>query len=111
MNNNLNRIPFLIELSRKTFWVVAQNVILGMAFIVVFGTMALAGLLAPWMAAVLHLSSGLLVIFNSARLVRAGEDIEHHEAERMLAAGRPRPQVEATSRPADEAGGAVAAPA
>ncbi len=84
MNNNLNRIPFLVQLSRKTFWVVAQNVILGMAFIVVFGTMALAGMLAPWMAAVLHLSSGLLVIFNSARLVRAGEDIEHMEAERAV---------------------------
>ncbi len=90
MNNNLNRIPFIVDLSRKAFWVIAQNMALGMLFIVVFGTMALSGLLAPWVAAILHLASGLLVVFNSARLVRAGEDIEAQEAQQVGAAPRPR---------------------
>jgi hypothetical protein len=32
------------------------------------------------MAAMLHVVSGLAVVFNSARLVRCGEDIEQAEA-------------------------------
>ncbi|MCC7147386.1 MAG: cation-translocating P-type ATPase [Phycisphaeraceae bacterium] len=96
MNNNLNRIPFLIELSRRTFAVIMQNLVIGLGFILIFGGLALAGWIAPWLAAVLHMLSGLLVIFNSARLVRSGEDIEHaeaHAARRVPSATRPTPQI------------------
>ena len=85
MNNNLNRIPFLIDLSRRTSRVIRQNLIFGAGFIVVFMTLAALGLLGgengPIIAALLHVASGLIVVFNSARLVRAGEDIEHAEAQ------------------------------
>jgi len=37
-------------------------------------------------AAFLHIASGLVVIFNSARLVRCGEEIEQAEADRLAAA-------------------------
>ncbi len=80
MNNNLNRIPFLIELSRRTNAVIKQNLMIGAMFIVVFEGLAAAGYIPPIIAAILHVFSGLVVIFNSARLVRAGEDIEHSEA-------------------------------
>ncbi len=80
-NNNLNRIPFLIGLSNRTNRVVRQNLILGAGFILIFEALAISGLIeSPVLAAVLHVLSSLAVIFNSARLVREGEDIEHAEA-------------------------------
>jgi Cd2+/Zn2+-exporting ATPase len=81
MNNNLNRIPFLINLSRMTSNVIRQNLGLGIAFIVLFLILAGMGYITPGTAAFLHVVSGLIVVFNSARLVRAGEDIEMGEAE------------------------------
>ncbi len=83
MNNNLNRIPFLIELSRRTNNVITQNLIIGGLFIVFGEALAAANYITPVWAAVLHVASGLVVIFNSARLVRVGEDIEHAEAEAL----------------------------
>ncbi len=80
MNNNLNRIPFLVRLSRRTFSVVRQNMIFAVLYILVFGGLAIAGELPPLAAALLHAVSSVIVIFNSARLVREGEDVEHADA-------------------------------
>jgi Cd2+/Zn2+-exporting ATPase len=80
LNSNLDRIPFLIDLSRRTISVIRQNMIIGGLFIVVFMSLAGAGLVSPVLAAVLHVVSGLAVVFNSARLIRCGEDIEQAEA-------------------------------
>ncbi len=79
MNNNLNRIPFLVLLSRRTSAVIKQNLGIGFAFIIAFEVFAAAGFVTPIAAAVLHVVAGLIVVFNSARLVRSGEDIEHEE--------------------------------
>jgi Zn2+/Cd2+-exporting ATPase len=84
MNSNLNRIPFLVELSRRTIGVIRQNMVIGVLFIVVFLGLAGAGYVSPVTAAALHIVSGLIVIFNSARLVRSGEDIEQMEADRLM---------------------------
>ncbi len=86
MNNNLNRIPFLIALSRQTTTVVKQNLIIGGGFIVVFMALAALGKVTPIAAAVLHVVSSLIVVFNSARLVRSGEAIEHEEAAALATA-------------------------
>ena len=80
LNSNLDRIPFLIDLSRRTIAVIRQNMAIGGLFIVVFMALAGAGLVSPVFAALLHVVSGLAVVFNSARLVRCGEDIEQAEA-------------------------------
>ncbi|MCC7204696.1 MAG: cation-translocating P-type ATPase [Phycisphaeraceae bacterium] len=105
MNNNLNRIPFLIDLSRRTYAVIMQNMLIGLVFILLFGGLAVAGKIAPWLAAVLHLLSGVLVIFNSARLVRAGEEIEHAEAQiGRGGSGRGALRLRPTSPPALPAG-------
>jgi cation transport ATPase len=37
-------------------------------------------MVSPVLAAALHVVSGLVVVFNSARLVRCGEEIEQAEA-------------------------------
>ena len=92
-NNNLNRIPFLIDLSRRTSAIIKQNLAIGGGFILLFLALSAAGYVEPWLAAVLHVVSSLIVIFNSARLVRAGEEIEHaeHRALREATARAPRP--------------------
>lgn len=104
MNSNLNRIPFLIRLSRATSNVIRQNMAIGFGFILVFGAIFASGggeKSAPILAAMLHLVSSLLVVFNSARLVRSGEDIEQSEArvaEQVAASARPSQQT--SPRPA-----------
>ena len=80
LNSNLNRIPFLIDLSRKTIAVIRQNMVIGGVFILAFLALAAAGYVSPVLAALLHVVSGLAVVFNSARLVRCGEDLELAEA-------------------------------
>ncbi len=79
MNNQLNRIPFLVKLSRTTFGVVRQNLAFSLAYIVVFESLAALGYIKPIVAVMLHLVSSFVVIFNSARLVREGEDLGHVE--------------------------------
>ncbi|MHB1155622.1 MAG: heavy metal translocating P-type ATPase [Phycisphaerales bacterium] len=82
MNNNLNRIPFLVHLSRRTITVVRQNLAFSVAYIVGFMAVFATGVLhesAPVVAVLLHLASSLVVIFNSARLVREGEELERND--------------------------------
>jgi len=75
MNDDLRRLPFLVEVSRKTRRVINQNLGFGIAFIV-FG-ISLARFIPPGVAAFLHFASSLVVVFNSARLVRQGEHLDH----------------------------------
>lgn len=79
LNSNLNRIPFLIDLSRRTTAVIRQNMVIGGLFIIAFVSLAGAGYVSPVLAALLHVLSGLTVVFNSARLVRCGEELEQSE--------------------------------
>jgi Cd2+/Zn2+-exporting ATPase len=76
MNNDLRRLPFLIRLSRMARTVINQNFLFGVVFII--GGMAAAsfGYLNPIVAAILHNVGSLFVVFNSARLVRQGEELE-----------------------------------
>jgi Cd2+/Zn2+-exporting ATPase len=78
MNNDLRRLPFLVRLSRQTRSVINQNFLIGILFVI--GGLILAALkfIDPIIAAVLHVVGSLLVVFNSARLVRQGEELEPH---------------------------------
>jgi len=78
MNNDLRRLPFLVRLGRQTIRVVHQNLVFGATFIVAFEILAALGVLTPVVGAVLHVLATTFVIFNSARLVRFGEEL--HEA-------------------------------
>jgi len=79
MNNDLLRLPFLIKLSRSTRTVINQNFLFGLVFIVGGLAAASSGYLNPIVAALLHNVGSLIVIFNSARLVRKGEELEHYQ--------------------------------
>ncbi|HSW01469.1 MAG TPA: cation-translocating P-type ATPase [Sedimentisphaerales bacterium] len=75
MNNDLRRIPFLVEVSRKTRRVINQNLAFGILFIVL--GISLSKFVPPAVAAFLHFASSLVVVFNSARLFRQGEELDH----------------------------------
>jgi Cd2+/Zn2+-exporting ATPase len=81
MNNDLRRLPFLVKLSRSTRAVINQNFLFGVLFIIVGLSAAAFGYLNPIVAALLHNVGSLIVIFNSARLVRKGEELEHYQPE------------------------------
>jgi copper-(or silver)-translocating P-type ATPase len=81
MNNDLRRLPFLVQLSRSTRAVINQNFAFGVVFII--GGLALASfaVIGPIVASILHVAGTFIVVFNSARLVRKGEDLEHFQPE------------------------------
>jgi Cd2+/Zn2+-exporting ATPase len=76
MNSDLRRLPFLIRLSRQTRIVINQNFLFGVFFVI--GGLVFAALkyINPIVAAVMHVAGSLLVVFNSFRLVRQGEELE-----------------------------------
>ncbi len=92
MNNDLRRIPFLIELSRRTRTIINLNLLFGVFLIVgglmffIFGDSVLndiaqavhikESVFKALAAAVVHILGTLVVVFNSARLVRFGEDLD-----------------------------------
>jgi Cd2+/Zn2+-exporting ATPase len=77
MSDDLKRLPFLVRLSRKTRGVINQNLCFGIIFIILGVTAAAAAWLPAIYAAVLHFVGSLIVVFNSARLVRFGEELGH----------------------------------
>ena len=82
MTNDLRRIPMLISLSQKSRMVIYQNLCIGILF--VFGGMVLLVFdkMTPVGAAILYTVSTLVVIFNSARLVRTGEELTFEDNKR-----------------------------
>ncbi len=82
MSNDLGRLPFLVRLSRATTSVIWQNLLFGVTFIIVTITLASMSLIKPMLAAVLHLVAATFVLFNSFRLIRAGEELIPHVSSR-----------------------------
>lgn len=75
MNDQLNRIPFILELSHSVVATIRQNLIFSTVFILVLFWLSAAGSIDPVLAAFLHTASSLFVVFNSARLLRVGEEL------------------------------------
>jgi len=97
MNNDLRRLPFLVKLSRSTRTVINQNFAFGILFIIVGLSLTAYGKIGPIVAAMLHNVGSLIVIFNSARLVRKGEELEHYHPE-VEAPARPEPTGQLTPK-------------
>ena len=73
MNDDLSRIPFLIELSRRTRTIIAQNIAVAILVAIVGLVLAATGSLGLIGAALYHVFGDVLVIGNSFRLFRFGE--------------------------------------
>jgi len=80
MNNDLDRIPFMVHLSHQARRIVFQNIVFGTLLIIVGIALSGLGILPPIMAAVLHLGGTVFIVFNSARLIRA----THQAPERLV---------------------------
>jgi Cd2+/Zn2+-exporting ATPase len=93
MNNDLRRLPFLVKLSRSTRAVINQNFAFGVVFIIVGLAATAFGYIGPIVAALLHNVGSLIVIFNSARLVRKGEELEHFHPELEMPTSGSAPQT------------------
>jgi Zn2+/Cd2+-exporting ATPase len=79
MNNDLRRLPFLVRLSRHTRRVINQNFLFGMLFVVGGLVLAAFKYINPIVAALMHVTGSLIVVFNSFRLVRHGEELEPYQ--------------------------------
>jgi HflK protein len=74
MNDRLERLPLLIEVSRATIKVIWQNVwIFALAVNVASVAAAATGIIGPAAAAAVHQVSALLVVLNSLRLLAYGK--------------------------------------
>jgi Cd2+/Zn2+-exporting ATPase len=102
MNNDLQRLPFLVKLSRSTRAVINQNFAFGIFFIIAGLSASAFGYIGPVTAAVLHVVGTFIVIFNSARLVRKGEELEHFHpatvADKHDHGSHPKPTGELTPK-------------
>jgi len=85
MNDDLSRIPFLVELSRRTRAITAQNIVASVLIALVGLILAATGMitsigkLALPVAAFYHFAGDIFVIGNSFRLFRFGEGFAEAE--------------------------------
>lgn len=86
MNDDLGRIPFAFRLSRATNRIVAQNLTMSIASVVLLVTATLLGLGVGPVVAV-HEGITLLVALNSLRLMRFDAGREHDGIEHEVAPG------------------------
>ncbi len=75
MNDNLDRIPFLFKLSHKTIKIMNQNIIFSISFIIFTFILSIFGFLNPVIASILHSFSTVVIIYNSARLLKSGDEL------------------------------------
>lgn len=80
MNDDLSRIPFLIELSRRNRAIVAQNIAAAILVAIIGLAIASLGWLSVLLAAAYHVVGDLIVIFNSFRLFRFGESFTQQDS-------------------------------
>lgn len=69
MSDDLSKLPWLIEHSRRTLRVIRQNVFLALGIKAAVMGLALWGVASLWMAIAADMGASLLVIFNSLRLL------------------------------------------
>ena len=76
MNNELDRLPFLVDLARTARRVIVENFCVGGLLIAAGMGLSAACMLSPVLAAVLQACGAVGVVLNSARLVREGETLQ-----------------------------------
>jgi Cd2+/Zn2+-exporting ATPase len=69
MADDLRKLPFAIELSRRTRSIIRQNVALSLLIKAVFMALALPGLATLWMAVFADMGASLIVTLNGMRLM------------------------------------------
>ena len=70
MGDELGRLPFALDVARRTRRVVVQNVIGSMGMVILLITVGAFGLMSLPVAVVLHEGSTVAVVLNALRLLR-----------------------------------------
>jgi P-type Cu2+ transporter len=70
LGGQLDAVPALLRLARRTRRVVRQNLAWAALYNAVCVPLAVAGMMPPWLAGLGMAASSLLVVANSARLAR-----------------------------------------
>jgi Cd2+/Zn2+-exporting ATPase len=70
MTNNLRKIPWLIDHSRRTNRIIHANIALSLLLKLFFVVLAIPGWATLWMAVLADSGAALLVIANSLRLLK-----------------------------------------
>jgi len=70
MNDDLRRVDDLIDLSRRTFLILGQNICIALGIKLVFLALAFSGVASMWMAVFADVGATLIVVFNGLRLLR-----------------------------------------
>lgn len=71
MSDDLTRLPWLVQHSRRTLAVIRQNVAFSLAVKALFLLLAVTGFTSLWAAILADTGASLLVIFNALRLLRS----------------------------------------
>ena len=88
MNDDLSRVPFLIELARRTRTIIAQNIAASIVIVLIGLVLAATGNLAVPLAALYHFVGEVFVLGNSFRLFRFGEGFVEAEQQSIPAMRR-----------------------
>ena len=105
MNDDLRHVPFLIELAAKARSIIGQNIALSILLAVVGLALAATGNINIWLAPFLYALGYIIVIANSLRLVRFGEEVTQTEqARKRLEADAPVKPSRAAARQLASAG-------
>ena len=70
MNDDLRRVAQLISLSKTTYIILWQNILIALGIKLVFFALALAGSATMWMAVFADVGASLLVLLNGLRVLR-----------------------------------------
>jgi len=72
MSDDLSKIPWLVSHSRRTVFVIRQNIGFSLLVKAIFVALAFAGRATLWSAIAADIGASLLVVFNGLRLLGAG---------------------------------------
>ncbi|MEJ2537882.1 MAG: HAD-IC family P-type ATPase [Calditrichia bacterium] len=70
MEDDLSRIAYLKQLSRKTVRIIKQNIFIALFLKAIFFALAIPGLATLWMAVFADMGASLMVIFNGLRALK-----------------------------------------
>lgn len=70
MDDDLRKVAHFMHLSRDTYRILVQNIVVALGLKAIFLIMAVAGLATMWMAVFADVGASLIVLANSVRLLR-----------------------------------------
>lgn len=72
MDDNLDKLPYFIKLSKRTWWKLVENISLSIGIKVIFFILALLGWATLWMAVFADMGASLIVVLNGLAILKFG---------------------------------------